>query len=147
MWPPQETSTFIINVVADQSAEKKMRRYISAALPVIEYIDKLYLSRNIILDWWLHICGKQNQNKKKKNAGISCSVNEEVCHDSCILMFEDRVEEIRRAPLKHLSFKTIAISSSPFFSFFTINAFSYSNYTIVSFVVVVCKHIKDRTIF
>jgi len=51
MWPPQETSTFIINVVADQSAEKKMRRYISAALPVIEYIDKLYLSRNIILDW------------------------------------------------------------------------------------------------
>lgn len=35
----------------DQSAEKKMRRYISAALPVIEYIDKLYLSRNIILDW------------------------------------------------------------------------------------------------
>ncbi|XP_054808603.1 ACD11 homolog protein-like isoform X2 [Prosopis cineraria] len=35
----------------DQSAEKKMRRYINASLPVIEYIDKLYLSRNIRLDW------------------------------------------------------------------------------------------------
>ncbi|KAF1860955.1 hypothetical protein Lal_00000370 [Lupinus albus] len=34
-----------------QSAEKKMRRYIDASLPVIEYIDELYLSRNIILDW------------------------------------------------------------------------------------------------
>ncbi|XP_062158482.1 ACD11 homolog protein [Alnus glutinosa] len=35
----------------DQSAEKKMRRYVSAALPVIEYIDKLYRYRNISLDW------------------------------------------------------------------------------------------------
>ncbi|CAL0320816.1 unnamed protein product [Lupinus luteus] len=35
----------------NQSAEKKMRRYIDASLPVIEYIDELYLSRNIILDW------------------------------------------------------------------------------------------------
>ncbi|KAI9072636.1 hypothetical protein K1719_045403 [Acacia pycnantha] len=35
----------------DQSAKKKMRRYIKASRPVIEYIDKLYLSRNIILDW------------------------------------------------------------------------------------------------
>jgi hypothetical protein len=38
-------------IFAEQSAEKKMRRYISASLPVIEYIDKLYLSRNIVLDW------------------------------------------------------------------------------------------------
>ncbi|KAK7269751.1 hypothetical protein RIF29_22486 [Crotalaria pallida] len=35
----------------DQSAEKKMKRYIDASLPVIEYIDELYLSRNIVLDW------------------------------------------------------------------------------------------------
>ncbi|XP_057423298.1 ACD11 homolog protein [Lotus japonicus] len=35
----------------EQSAEKKMRRYINASLPVIEYIDRLYLSRNIALDW------------------------------------------------------------------------------------------------
>jgi hypothetical protein len=42
---------FIIDGVADQSAEKKMRRYVSAVLPVIAYIDKLYRSRNISLDW------------------------------------------------------------------------------------------------
>lgn len=35
----------------NRSAEKKMRRYINASKPVIEYIDKMYLSRNIILDW------------------------------------------------------------------------------------------------
>ncbi|EXB90906.1 hypothetical protein L484_012000 [Morus notabilis] len=35
----------------NHSAEKKMKRYIRASLPVIEYIDKLYLSRNIKLDW------------------------------------------------------------------------------------------------
>ncbi|KAK9276658.1 hypothetical protein L1049_006194 [Liquidambar formosana] len=35
----------------DQSAEKEMRRYIKASLPVIEYIDKLYITRNISLDW------------------------------------------------------------------------------------------------
>ncbi|ESW14896.1 hypothetical protein PHAVU_007G026500 [Phaseolus vulgaris] len=35
----------------EQSAEKKMKRYIAASLPIIEYIDKLYLSRNIRLDW------------------------------------------------------------------------------------------------
>ncbi|GMN38534.1 hypothetical protein TIFTF001_007767 [Ficus carica] len=35
----------------NQSAAKKMKRYIRALLPVIEYIDKLYLSRNIRLDW------------------------------------------------------------------------------------------------
>ncbi|CAN1839555.1 ACD11 homolog protein [Linum perenne] len=35
----------------EQSAEKKMRRYIQASLPVIQYIDRLYISRNITLDW------------------------------------------------------------------------------------------------
>ncbi|KAL5553192.1 hypothetical protein UlMin_040593 [Ulmus minor] len=35
----------------NQSAEKKMRRYITASRPVIDYIDKLYISRNIRLDW------------------------------------------------------------------------------------------------
>ncbi|XP_057485105.1 ACD11 homolog protein-like [Actinidia eriantha] len=35
----------------DESAEKEMRRYIKASRPVIEYIDKLYVSRNISLDW------------------------------------------------------------------------------------------------
>ncbi|KAJ4710534.1 Accelerated cell death 11 [Melia azedarach] len=35
----------------DQTAEKKMKRYITASVPVIEYIDKLYISRNINLDW------------------------------------------------------------------------------------------------
>ncbi|KAL7171224.1 hypothetical protein ACSBR2_035967 [Camellia fascicularis] len=35
----------------DESAEKEMRRYIKASLPIIEYIDKLYISRNISLDW------------------------------------------------------------------------------------------------
>ncbi|KAK6921756.1 Glycolipid transfer protein domain [Dillenia turbinata] len=36
---------------SDQSAEKKMRRYIDASRPVIEYIDKLFIDRNISLDW------------------------------------------------------------------------------------------------
>ncbi|KAL9256624.1 ACD11 homolog protein-like protein [Drosera capensis] len=35
----------------DQSAEKRMRRYMKASLPVIQYIDRLYTSRNISLDW------------------------------------------------------------------------------------------------
>ncbi|XP_043716980.1 ACD11 homolog protein-like [Telopea speciosissima] len=35
----------------DHSVEKEMRRYIDASLPVIEYIDKLYISKNISLDW------------------------------------------------------------------------------------------------
>ncbi|GMH27512.1 hypothetical protein Nepgr_029355 [Nepenthes gracilis] len=35
----------------DQSAEKRMRRYIKASLPIIQYIDKLYTARNITLDW------------------------------------------------------------------------------------------------
>ncbi|CAI9761984.1 unnamed protein product [Fraxinus pennsylvanica] len=35
----------------EESAEKEMRRYINASLPIIEYIDKLYTSRNISLDW------------------------------------------------------------------------------------------------
>ncbi|CAI0552414.1 unnamed protein product [Linum tenue] len=36
---------------SEQSAEKKMKRYIQASLPVIQYIDRLYTSRNITLDW------------------------------------------------------------------------------------------------
>ncbi|CAN8328669.1 unnamed protein product [Cochlearia groenlandica] len=35
----------------DQSVEKNMRRYMEASQPVIEYIDKLYIERNIKLDW------------------------------------------------------------------------------------------------
>ncbi|WCJ24574.1 Glycolipid transfer protein (GLTP) family protein [Euphorbia peplus] len=35
----------------DETAEKQMKRYIKASLPVIQYIDKLYISRNISLDW------------------------------------------------------------------------------------------------
>ncbi|KAF5745273.1 Glycolipid transfer protein (GLTP) family protein [Tripterygium wilfordii] len=35
----------------DESVEKRMRRYIKASLPVIDYIDKLYITRNITLDW------------------------------------------------------------------------------------------------
>ncbi|CAH2076002.1 unnamed protein product [Thlaspi arvense] len=35
----------------DQSVEKNMRRYMEASRPIIEYIDKLYIERNITLDW------------------------------------------------------------------------------------------------
>ncbi|KAI9084925.1 hypothetical protein K1719_033098 [Acacia pycnantha] len=35
----------------NQSAKKRMIRYINASVSVIEYIDRLYLSRNISLDW------------------------------------------------------------------------------------------------
>ncbi|KAK9063745.1 hypothetical protein SSX86_017617 [Deinandra increscens subsp. villosa] len=35
----------------DESAENEMRRYIKASLPVIKYIDNLYTSRGITLDW------------------------------------------------------------------------------------------------
>lgn len=35
----------------DESAEDRMKRYVMAAHPVIQYIDKLYISRNISLDW------------------------------------------------------------------------------------------------
>ncbi|GAB2280087.1 hypothetical protein Dimus_014724 [Dionaea muscipula] len=35
----------------DQSAEKRMRRYMKASLPIIHYIDNLYTSRDISLDW------------------------------------------------------------------------------------------------
>ncbi|KAK1313182.1 hypothetical protein QJS10_CPA06g02199 [Acorus calamus] len=35
----------------DHSVQKEMRRYIDASIPIIQYIDKLYLSRNITLDW------------------------------------------------------------------------------------------------
>ncbi|XP_023768269.1 ACD11 homolog protein [Lactuca sativa] len=36
---------------SDESAESEMRRYIKASLPVINYIDNLYTSRGITLDW------------------------------------------------------------------------------------------------
>ncbi|XP_047088406.1 ACD11 homolog protein-like [Lolium rigidum] len=35
----------------DCSVQKEMRRYIDASSPIIEYIDTLFLSRNIVLDW------------------------------------------------------------------------------------------------
>ncbi|CAH2066191.1 unnamed protein product [Thlaspi arvense] len=35
----------------DQSVEKNMRRYMEVSRPIIEYIDKLYIDRNIKLDW------------------------------------------------------------------------------------------------
>ncbi|KAK9116090.1 hypothetical protein Sjap_015037 [Stephania japonica] len=35
----------------DISVEKGMRRYIDASVPVIQYIDKLYIDRKISLDW------------------------------------------------------------------------------------------------
>ncbi|KAL7607866.1 hypothetical protein Lser_V15G11827 [Lactuca serriola] len=35
----------------EQSAAVQMRRYIKASLPVIKYIDNLYISRGINLDW------------------------------------------------------------------------------------------------
>ncbi|KAL0430117.1 UNVERIFIED_CONTAM: ACD11protein [Sesamum radiatum] len=35
----------------DESAQREMIRYIKASLPIIQYIDKLYTSRNISLDW------------------------------------------------------------------------------------------------
>nr|XP_043630140.1 ACD11 homolog protein-like [Erigeron canadensis] len=36
---------------SDESAEDEMRRYIKASLPVIKYVDDLYTSRGITLDW------------------------------------------------------------------------------------------------
>lgn len=38
-------------ILTDDSAEGAMLRYINASFPVIEYIDKLYISRDISLDW------------------------------------------------------------------------------------------------
>lgn len=35
----------------DCSVQKEMRRYIDASSPIIEYIDNLFLSRQIVLDW------------------------------------------------------------------------------------------------
>lgn len=35
----------------ENSAQKEMTRFINASLPVIEYVDKLYISRHIKLDW------------------------------------------------------------------------------------------------
>ncbi|KAL0408849.1 UNVERIFIED_CONTAM: ACD11protein [Sesamum radiatum] len=36
----------------DESAEREMIRYINASILVIQYIDELYTSRNITLDWF-----------------------------------------------------------------------------------------------
>jgi len=35
----------------DESAEIRMRSYMKAVHPVIQYIDKLYVARDISLDW------------------------------------------------------------------------------------------------
>ncbi|ESQ28408.1 hypothetical protein EUTSA_v10019106mg [Eutrema salsugineum] len=35
----------------DQSVEKNMRRYMEVSRPIIDYIDKLYIDRNIKLNW------------------------------------------------------------------------------------------------
>ncbi|OAY78982.1 ACD protein [Ananas comosus] len=35
----------------DYSVQKEMQRYINASSPIIQYIDDLFLSRNIALDW------------------------------------------------------------------------------------------------
>ncbi|KAM7464352.1 hypothetical protein LguiA_032473 [Lonicera macranthoides] len=35
----------------EESAEREMRRYINASLPIIQYIDNLYITRNVSLDW------------------------------------------------------------------------------------------------
>lgn len=35
----------------DESAEFRMKRYMKAVVPIIQYIDKLFISRNIKLDW------------------------------------------------------------------------------------------------
>ncbi|OVA19036.1 Glycolipid transfer protein domain [Macleaya cordata] len=46
----------------DHSVEKEMRRYIDASVPVIEYIDKLYISKNISLD-----CFDSEQDKSARH--------------------------------------------------------------------------------
>ncbi|KVH96303.1 Glycolipid transfer protein domain-containing protein [Cynara cardunculus var. scolymus] len=51
-----ETGNFVndesyLKLVTEPSAAKEMRRYIKASLPVITYIDNLYISRGITLDW------------------------------------------------------------------------------------------------
>ncbi|KAK4354300.1 hypothetical protein RND71_026494 [Anisodus tanguticus] len=48
--PSRDQLLMKLNETGD-SAEIEMRRYIDASLPIIEYIDKLYISRNINLDW------------------------------------------------------------------------------------------------
>lgn len=50
---PENLKSFFSMCSADQSAGKKMRRYINASVPVIEYIDELFISRNIKLNWWI----------------------------------------------------------------------------------------------
>ncbi|XP_047307213.1 ACD11 homolog protein-like [Impatiens glandulifera] len=48
--PTREQLLLKLNAT-DELAEKEMNRYIKASLPVIEFIDKLYVSRDISLDW------------------------------------------------------------------------------------------------
>ena len=48
-------------VPADCSVQKEMRRYIDASSPIIEYIDNLFLSRNISLDWWTDLNWSEDQ--------------------------------------------------------------------------------------
>ncbi|MED6221209.1 hypothetical protein PIB30_052286 [Stylosanthes scabra] len=48
---PTREQLFIRLNETEQSAGKKMKRYMDNAMPVIEYVDNLYLSRMIPLDW------------------------------------------------------------------------------------------------
>ncbi|XP_047326916.1 ACD11 homolog protein-like [Impatiens glandulifera] len=48
--PTREQLLLKLNAT-DELAEKEMNRYIKASQPVIEFIDKLYMSRDISLDW------------------------------------------------------------------------------------------------
>ena len=57
----------IVNNVADHTAEKRMRRYIEASRPVISYIDKLYISRKITLEWWLVPTGECQRKGKDRS--------------------------------------------------------------------------------
>ncbi|KZV26961.1 glycolipid transfer protein-like [Dorcoceras hygrometricum] len=48
--PTRDQLLFKLNET-EESAEREMQRYIDASLPIIEYIDNLYISRNTSLDW------------------------------------------------------------------------------------------------
>lgn len=48
--PTKEQLVLNLNETAE-STEKQMKRFIDTSLPVIEYIDNLYISRGITLDW------------------------------------------------------------------------------------------------
>lgn len=45
-------------LIAEESAEMEMKKYIAASAPIIQYIDNLYIKRNISLDWWPVFEGK-----------------------------------------------------------------------------------------